>query len=124
MRGVWKKKLGRTVDEHQKRCLWGFAKDMLKHFPGMDPVKVFAYAIDYWPDVASCIHIAEEATPGYKVEFKEFPSIPSILRWYWAVVHAYVMHLQETGKLVKTKAAYDMSVAILQYTDPWEGHPA
>ena len=74
MRGVWKNKIGRKLSEHQKQCLWGFAKDMLKHFPGINPVHVFVYAIDHWPDAASCIKIAEEAEPGYKVEFKEFPA--------------------------------------------------
>jgi hypothetical protein len=123
MRGVWKNKTGRKVTEHQKKCLWGFAKDILKHFPCLDPVRVFVYAIDHWDDAASCIRIAEEAEPGYKVEFKEFPRIPTILRWYWAVVHAYVSHLQWEHKIGNTKAELWAAAALLQHTDPWLGHP-
>ena len=38
-------------------------------------------------------------------------------------MHAYVMHLQATGRIGNTKAALDTAAALLQETDPWIGHP-
>jgi hypothetical protein len=105
MRGVWKNKLGLVVDNHQKQCLFGFAKDMVEHCPGVDPVAVFAHALDHWDGVAFYIRqaeLVEKCKHGYEIQFKEFQRIPSIRRWYKAVTHAYVAYLQWGGNARQT----------------------
>ena len=70
-----------------------------------------------WDFVASAIKIAMEAVPDGKVIFLDFPSISVIRRFWYAVIHAYVTHLQR-----EAKAPLD-SWKILDLLDIWKGHP-
>jgi hypothetical protein len=121
LRRVWKNKIGKAVDKHQEHCLYFFARDMLKDFPSVDPVAVFAYALDHWPTVAWYIKQAdwvEKCKIGYEVRFKEFPTIPTILKRYKTVLHCYA--LAQQGKLANNapKAELDANALLIQQTDP------
>ena len=125
MRGVWKNKLDREVTEPQKKLLWGFAKDLLELYPGINPVHVFAYAIDHWTHTAYSIKLAMQARqakdPSFKPQFHDYPCIGTIRLFKEAVIHVYAIYHQEKGGL--TKAENDALAYLLDKTDPMNGHP-
>ena len=132
MRGVWKNKTGWPLTEHHKKLLYGMAKDMVEHFPGISPVDVFVHALDNWQQTAGAIKIAmmtqRTKTPSFDPQFHYFPCIGSIRRFYKAAIHVYVMDLQSKGKIVpfdgeitpESIAKHCASAALLQQTDPWD----
>jgi hypothetical protein len=125
------------VSQHGGRCLWGFAKDIRLNIGdkrGFPPewsaqlaIETFKHAVFNWPFTAGLLKIAAQTVTGYKPPFLDFVSLPHLAHLSEAAVHAYVMHVQETKKTTKALACLladpMVSPAILNLTDPWQGHP-
>lgn len=117
MAKIWEQKTGKIVTQHQKRCLYGLAKEL----PNGAALDVFVYALNNWQTVAGAIKIAAEARPNHKPRFLYYPNIPTIRSFYKAAVHVYVLHLQEEGKLAGSEL--DAALKVYAYTDPFLGYP-
>ena len=143
LRGVWRNKTGMepiTTEkaqadwDHMKRCLWGFAKDVMalpevKAFaddPGEFAKAAFKFALNDWQTTASAIKIAalthKAINPDFKIRFWDYPSVPLMLFFYKAVIHAYVTFLQMNGKVPAAKM--NSSAALLAATDLGPGMPS
>jgi hypothetical protein len=100
---LWNKQMGKQVTQHEGRCLWGMAGDIMKLLADVGlptdlarelSIAVFKHALSNWPDMASALKLAAEARPGYQPRYYDFPSI-TVIRSFWrAAVYAYVSHLQ------------------------------
>jgi hypothetical protein len=118
------------------QCLWGFAKDVrlnigdkvgcTAEWSAQLAIEAFKHAVFNWPFTAGLIKIAAQTVPGYKPPFLDFVSLPHLCHFSEAVVHAYVMHVQEAKKAPAALACLAdpmVSQKILNLTDPWQGHP-
>lgn len=137
LRGIWRHKVGMKKPEteaeaekweHQKRCLWGFAKEVMA-LPSLkdldDPseftIAAFKGALDNWQETATACRLAAEAIPDYVLRFRDFPNIPTMCRFHKAVAYVHIGRLMEKGKIPqeKLKAAGDLYAL----TDPFLNHP-
>jgi len=116
MKAVWKAKFDKSPTGLNAQYLYGFA-DALAAFPDVDRVEVFKYALKEWQFVMTAIKQAALANPkpGWNVRYYDFPNIFYIRHFWKAVLHAYVMKLQEEGTILNGKLS--ATAAILQATE-------
>jgi len=142
LRGIWRNKTGMATPEageavekweHQKRCLWGFAKDVMA-LPGLkyldDPsdfaVAAFKGALDNWQDTVTACRIEAECLPIYSWRYRNYPNIPIMCHFNRAVAHAHICRLMEKGEIpTREENPYAFFVAgfLCDWTDPFRGHP-
>ena len=133
---IWNGKMAKPVKQHEGRCLWGMAGDMMKLLAAFDlpaelggelAIAVFKLALADWQQVASGIKLAMHIQPNCTPKFYAYPSITVIRRFWKAAVYAFIQAAQSGD--VKVPAGLEMlatpaSWKLLDATDPLKVTPA
>jgi len=128
MRGIWRNKTGFKTTDHQRKCLWGFAGDVMSleeviaftNDPGKFALDCFTHSLDNWHQTVVGIKLEAESTPGFKPRYLIYPSIPTIRKFWRASIYSYIMTLQSSGKLSGTNS---LALPLMHVTDPLNTHP-